>query len=348
MTEMPDSDPFDDIRNLLKMMPNEDLEAVAAVKARDLELTKPTGSLGRLEEIVEWLAAWQGDPKPTITRPLVAIFAANHGVADRGVSAFPQSVTQAMVENFAAGGAAINQLCAANNLGLKIFDLALEHPTPDVVSGDAFDAGGCVATIAYGMEAVAGGTDLLCVGEMGIANTTIASILYHALYGGEAAEWVGPGTGVDEGTLKLKTEVVSAAVTRIGGPISQTGMDALEILGRLGGREIAAIVGAIIAARHQRIPVIVDGFVATAAAAILHSLKASAIDHCLFAHKSAEPPHEHVLQRLDKVPLLDFNMRLGEGSGAAIAAGIVKAAAQTHNDMATFEQAKVSKSDAQA
>lgn len=341
MTHSTKSDPLDDIRHLLKMMPSADQEAVAAVRARDRDLTKPSGSLGRLEEIVEWLAAWQGDPKPVITRPLVAIFAGNHGVAQKGVSAFPQSVTQSMVENFAAGGAAINQLCVAYDLGLKVFDLALEVPTPDISEEDAFDASGCAATIAFGMEAIAGGTDLLCIGEMGIANTTVASVLFHALYGGEPSDWVGPGTGIDEAVLALKTEVTALAVTRAGGPISQSGTDGLELLRRLGGREIAAMAGAIVAGRHQRIPVIVDGFVATAAAAVLHAVNPEAIDHCLFAHKSAEPAHGAVLERIGKQPLLDLNMRLGEGSGAALAAGIVKAAAKTHSEMATFAQAGV-------
>lgn len=344
MSDKETSEPLDDIRNLLRMIPLEDKEAVAAVRARDKQLTKPPGSLGRLEEIVEWLAAWQGDPKPVITRPLVTIFAANHGVATKGVSAFPQSVTQSMVENFAAGGAAINQLCLAYDLGLKIFDLALEVPTPDISEEDAFDEAGCAATIAFGMEAIAGGTDLLCIGEMGIANTTVASSLFHALYGGHPDEWVGPGTGVDESGLKTKTSVVEFAVKRIGGPVNISGLSGLDVLRRLGGREIAAMCGAILAARHQRVPVIIDGFVASASAAILHAERADAIDHCLFAHRSAEPAHDVVLKNLGKEPLFDLGMRLGEGSGAALAAGIVKAAAKTHADMATFEQAGVATS----
>ena len=193
--------PFDDIRRLVEDLPGPDLAAAAAVRARDAVLTKPAGSLGRLEEIAEWVAAWQGKDKPAITRPLVAVFAANHGIAARGVSAFPQSVTQQMVANFAAGGAAINQICIANDLGLKVFELALEQPTPDIAAEDAFDEKSCAATIAYGMEAVAGGVDLLCLGEMGIANTTVAAAIFHALYGGEASDWVGRGTGVDDAGL---------------------------------------------------------------------------------------------------------------------------------------------------
>jgi nicotinate-nucleotide--dimethylbenzimidazole phosphoribosyltransferase len=328
--------PFDDIRRLIADLPGPHETARAAVVARDAVLTKPAGSLGRLEEIAAFVAAWQGRAKPEVTRPLVAVFAANHGIAERGVSAFPQSVTKAMVANFAAGGAAINQLCAANGLGLKVFELALDQPTPDIAAADAFDEKGCAATIAYGMEAVAGGVDLLCLGEMGIANTTVAAAIYHALYGGEAEDWVGRGTGVDEAGLRRKADAVRAAVARIGGE-----RDALEILRRLGGREIAAMVGAILAARSEHVPVIVDGFVTTAAAAILQAADPRAIDHCLFAHVSAEGAHRAVLKRMGKTPLLDLGMRLGEGTGAALAAGMVKAALAAHNGMATFGEAGV-------
>ena len=328
--------PFDDIRRLLDDLPGPDEDAAKAVRRRDSELTKPAGSLGRLEELAEWVARWQGKPRPAVTRPLVAVFAANHGIAARGVSAFPQAVTRQMVENFAAGGAAINQLCIAYDLGLKVFELALDQPTPDIVTADAFDERACAATIAFGMEAIAGGIDLLCLGEMGIGNTTVAAALYYALYGGRAADWVGRGTGVDDAGLARKADAVAAAVARIGGE-----RDPLEILRRLGGREIAAIAGAILAARTERVPVIVDGFVTTAAAAILHALRPEAIDHCLFAHRSAEGAHGAVLERLGKIPLLDFGMRLGEGTGAALAAGIVKTAVAAHNGMATFSQAGV-------
>ncbi len=328
--------PFDDVGRIVADLPGPDAVAAAAARARDAALTKPAGSLGRLEEIAIWLAAWQGRASPAVTRPLVAIFAANHGVAERGVSAFPQAVTRQMVENFAAGGAAINQLCIAYDLGLKVFELALDQPTPDIVVADAFDEKGCAATIAFGMEAIAGGIDLLCLGEMGIANTTVSAAVFHALYGGEASTWVGRGTGVDDAGLKRKADAVAASVARIGPE-----RDPLEVLRRVGGREIAALVGAILAARTERVPVIVDGFVTTAAAAILHAMRADAVDHCLFAHCSAEAAHAAVLERMGKTPLFDFGMRLGEGSGAALAAGIVKAAAAVHNGMATFEQAGV-------
>jgi nicotinate-nucleotide--dimethylbenzimidazole phosphoribosyltransferase len=328
--------PFDDIRRLVAGLAGPDEAAADAVRARDSMLTKPAGSLGRLEEIAVWAAAWQGRATPAVTRPLVAVFAANHGVAARGVSAFPQAVTRQMVANFAAGGAAINQICDAYGLGLKVFELALDKPTPDIVSADAFDERGCAATIAYGMEAVAGGVDLLCLGEMGIANTSVAAAVYHALYGGDAADWVGRGAGVDDAGLQRKAAAVGAAVARIGG-----GCEPLEVLRRVGGREIAAMVGAILAARSERVPVVVDGFVTTAAAAILHAMRADAVDHCLFAHCSAEAAHAAVLRRMDKRPLLDLGMRLGEGTGAALAAGIVKAAVTAHSGMATFDEAGV-------
>jgi nicotinate-nucleotide--dimethylbenzimidazole phosphoribosyltransferase len=332
--------PFDDFRNLLKNLPGPDEAAVAAVRERDAQLTKPAGSLGRLEEIAEWLAAWTGRV-PAVTRPLVAVFAGNHGVVNQGVAPYPQSVTAQMVANFAAGGAAVNQICIANDLGLKVFDLALDYPTSDITQDAAMDEKTCAATMAFGMEAIAGGTDLLCIGEMGIGNTTVAAAIFHGLYGGDAAEWVGPGTGSAGEVLTRKIDAVARAVElhrpHLGDP--------LELLRRLGGREVAAMAGAILAARAERIPVIIDGYVATAAAAVLHAANPTALDHCLAGHVSAEPAHAKALARIGKEPLLSLGMRLGEGSGAALAAGIVKAAALCHSGMATFAEAGVSDKD---
>lgn len=329
--------PFDDIRALLNRMPGPDGEALRAVRAREAQLTKPEGSLGRLEEIAAWLAVWQGRPVPAVRRPVVAIFAANHGIAARGVSAFPASVTRAMVENFAAGGAAINQICKANDLGLKVFDLALDFPTGDITKEAALDEKACAATMAFGMECLHDEPDLLCIGEMGIGNTAVAAAVFAGLFGGSAAEWVGPGTGHDAEGVRRKAAIVQEALDlhrpHLGDP--------LEVLRRLGGREIAAMAGAILAARIQRVPIIVDGFAASAAAAVLHKLDPAALDHCLFGHVSAEPAHRAALEVMNKVPLLALGMRLGEGTGAALAAGIVKAAAACHSGMATFEQAGV-------
>jgi nicotinate-nucleotide--dimethylbenzimidazole phosphoribosyltransferase len=329
--------PFDDFRTLLANLPGADRAAVEAVRARDGELTKPRGSLGRMEALAEWLAAWTGRA-PAVNRPLVAVFAGNHGVTEEGVSPFPSDVTAQMVSNFAAGGAAINQICVAYDLGLKVFDLALEVPTGNITKEAAMDERTCAATMAFGMEAIAGGTDLLCIGEMGIGNTTIAAAMCHGLYGGEAEDWVGPGTGAEGDVLARKIEAVKAAVALHKAHLS----DPLEVLRRLGGREIAAMAGAILAARVERIPVIIDGYVATAAAAVLHKANPAALDHCLIGHVSAEPGHARVIAKLDKTPLLAMGMRLGEGTGAALAAGIVKAAALCHSGMATFAQAGVS------
>ncbi len=329
--------PFDDIRDLFTRMPPLDGAAVAAMRERDAQLTKPPGSLGRLETLAEWLGAVQGTPRPTIDRPLVAVFAANHGVVAQGVSPYPPSVTQAMVSNFAAGGAAINQICATYGLGLKVFELALELPTQDITQGPAMDEAACAATMAFGMEALAGGTDLLVLGEMGIGNTTIAAALYHALYGGSAADWVGRGTGVDAAGLRRKIAAVEAAVALHG----TASRDPLELLRRLGGRDVAAMAGAILAARMQRVPVILDGYVVCAAAAVLHALSPSILDHCVAGHRSAEGAHANVLEKLGKPPLLDLGMRLGEGTGGALAAGIVKAALACHSGMSTFAEAGV-------
>lgn len=333
--------PFDDFRALARSAPPADAEAVAAVEARERQLTKPPGSLGRLEELTRWLAAWQRRPDPRVERPLVAIFAASHGVAGEGVSAYPPEVTRQMVRNFSGGGAAINQIAKANGLGLRVFDLAVDMPTGDIAVEDAFaDEKACAATMAYGMEAIAGGIDLLCLGEMGIANTTVAAALFHALWGGEAADWAGRGTGLDDAGLRHKAAVVARAVARLEGE-----RDPLVILQRVGGREVAAMVGAILAARHQSLPVIVDGFVATAAAAIVHAIRPEAIAHCLFAHRSAEQAHGLALERLGASALFDLGMRLGEGTGAALAAQIVRTAAAIHSGMATFAGAGVTDRD---
>lgn len=329
--------PFDDVRALIAAMPEPDELAFAQVDQREAQLTKPPGSLGRLEEIVRWMAGWQGKGVPSCDRPLVCVFAANHGVAKHGVSAFPQEVTRQMLENFAAGGAAINQICGAYGLGFKVFDLALDLPTEDFTEGPALGEKATVATMAFGMEAIAGGTDLLVLGEMGIANTTSAAAIYAALYGGGGGKWAGRGTGIDAAGLGRKAAAIDRALA-LHGPHLR---DPLEVLSRLGGREIAALCGAIIAARLQRIPVVLDGYVVTAAAAILHALEPTAIDHCIAGHLSTEGAHREVLARLGKPPLLQLEMRLGEASGAALAAGVIKAAVAVHGGMATFEQARV-------
>jgi len=329
---------FADIIDLLSIGPSGDEAAVAAVRLHDRQLTKPPGSLGALEGLVEFLARWQGKSSPTLDNPMVAIFAANHGVTDQGVSTFPREVTAQMVANFTAGGAAISQICALHELNLRVFELALELPTGDITLAPAMEDKMCAATIAYGMEAIAGKPDLLAIGEMGIGNTTVAAAIYAALFGGTGADWVGRGTGVDDAGLKRKADAVDRALA-----FHKDGLtDPLSILARLGGREIAAMVGAIIATRQQKVPVIVDGFVATAAAAVAQAVNPDAIAHCIFGHVSAEHAHQRVLEAMGVKPLLNLDMRLGEGSGAALAMVLTKTALHLHKNMATFGSAGVS------
>ncbi len=334
--------PFDDIRALLNTMPGPDLEAQAKAKAREATLTKPPGALGKLEQISEFVATWQHHYPPRADRTVVAVFAGNHGVVAQGVAAYPQAVTAQMVANFQSGGAAVNQICKTFDLGLKVFELALEKPTADFTQESALTEKDCAATFAYGMEAIAGGCDVLCIGEMGIGNTTVAAALACALFGGTPEEWVGPGTGVDAEGLIRKANALRSGLALHKDHLK----DPLEVLRRLGGRELSAMAGAILAARMQNIPVLLDGYVATAAAAVLFKAHPHALDHCMAAHCSAEPAHKKLLKAIGKEPLLDLGMRLGEGSGAAMAAGLVKAALACHNGMASFESAGVSKKEA--
>ncbi len=338
MNRPPSVHSLDDVRRLLDDLPGPDRAAAEAAAEREAQLTKPPGSLGRLEELSAWLATWQGRHPPTMDKPRTVVFAGNHGVAARGVSAFPAEVTVQMVANFEAGGAAINQLCRTFGAELKVEALSLDAPTHDFTRQPAMSEDQTVAAIAVGMAAVEADTDVLCLGEMGIANTTSAAALCLALYGGEAPLWTGPGTGVEGAALAAKAAVVAEGVALHKAAAS----DGLETLRCLGGRELAAITGAVLAARLSRIPVLLDGFICTAAAAALEAVRPGALDHCQVAHASAEPGHGRLLEKLSKKPLLDLGMRLGEGSGAALAVGVLKGAVACHAGMATFAEAGVS------
>jgi nicotinate-nucleotide--dimethylbenzimidazole phosphoribosyltransferase len=329
---------LDEMRALIADLPGPDLEAGTAAAAREAQLTKPAGALGRLEELAQWLATWQGKHPPTMAHPRTAVFAGNHGVAARGVSAFPAAVTAQMVQNFIAGGAAVNQLCEAIDADLRVYEMALDEPTADFTAAPAMSDEDCALAVAYGMMTVEPGIDVIALGEMGIANTTSAAALCCALFGGSAAEWVGPGTGVAGEALLRKIAAVDEAVRRH----RPQATDAFDLLARLGGRELAAIAGAVIAARRARVPVVLDGYATTAAAAVLFKLDPRALDHCIVAHRSAEPGHTRLLETLGKKPLLDLGMRLGEASGATLALFILKAALACHTGMATFAEAGVS------
>jgi len=333
---------LEEMRALMARLPGPDLEAGTAAMAREGQLTKPAGALGRLEELAHWMATWQGKHPPTANHPRTAVFVGNHGVAARGVSAYPAEVTQQMVQNFLNGGAAVNQLCRAVDADLRVYELALEEPTADFTRGPAMTEEECARAMAYGMTAVETGVDLLAVGEMGIANTTSAAALCCAIFGGEAEQWVGPGTGVDGEGLQRKLAAVAEGVVRHRAESTEP----FDLLRRLGGREFAAVVGAIMAARQARVPVILDGYATTAAAAVLFVADPRALDHCIVGHRSAEPGHRRLLGKIGKPALLDLGMRLGEASGATLAIAVLKAAVACHTGMATFAEAGVSgKSD---
>jgi nicotinate-nucleotide--dimethylbenzimidazole phosphoribosyltransferase len=327
-----------EFRGLLAAVPAPDAAARDAARARDAVLTKPPGALGRLEDVAIWMAGWQGSARPTVARPLVLVFAGNHGVTAQGVSAFPSAVTAQMVANFRAGGAAINQLASTFGARLEVIALDLDRPTADFTTAPAMTEAEVVAALSAGWEAVAPGTDLLVTGEMGIGNTTVAAALAAALLGGTGADWVGRGTGVDDAGLALKARVVEAGLARHPEALA----DPLQVLRCLGGREIAAMAGAIARARVARIPVILDGFICCSAAAVLHRLNPQALDHAVAGHVSAEAAHGRLLRHLGKVPLLDLGMRLGEGSGAALAIAIVRGAVACHSGLASFAVAGVS------
>tara|TARA_Y100000813_G_scaffold56030_1_gene39348 strand:- start:1692 stop:2720 length:1029 start_codon:yes stop_codon:yes gene_type:complete len=323
---------------LLADLPGPDAAALAAVQAREGQLTKPAGSLGRLENLSEWLATWQGRAAPRLDRVQALVFAGNHGVAARGVSAFPPEVTVQMVANFQAGGAAVNQLCRTFGVDLDVIPLDLDRPTADFSQGPAMTEGDFAAAVAAGAAAVPDGIDLLCLGEMGIANTTAAAAVCLGLYGGSGADWAGPGTGLDDAHVRAKAQVIEQAVAA--NAVAPT--DGLGVLRALGGRELAAMAGALIQARRRQVPVLLDGFVCGAAAACLQVARADALGHCQAAHRSAEPGHERLLAKLGMEPLLQMNMRLGEASGAVLAVGLVRGALACHSEMATFGDAGVS------
>jgi nicotinate-nucleotide--dimethylbenzimidazole phosphoribosyltransferase len=287
--------------------------------------------LGRLEELVGWLAHWQGHAPPRLQQVEILVFAGNHGVAGRGVSAYPAAVTAQMVANFAVGGAAINQLARTAGAQLRIIPLALDRPTADFTQAPALAEEEFLTTVTEGYNAVSPACDLLCLGEMGIGNTTTAAAI-------SAARWAGRGTGVDEEGLARKRQAIDEALARHAAVLREP----LTVAAALGGRELAAILGATLAARRQRIPVVLDGFVCTAAVAPLAKLRADTLAHALSSHVSAEAGHRMLLDELRLRPLLDFDMRLGEASGAALAVLVLRAALACHTGMATFAEAGVS------
>ena len=329
---------LEDIREALGNLSVADDTARAAAEERNGQLTKPPQALGRLEEIAIWYASWRGEAAPFVESPQVAVFAGNHGVVAQGVSAFPAEVTAQMVMNFEYGGAAINQLCKSAGADLTVKALDLDTPTADFTQGPAMSEEEIVAAFNEGFASVNAKADLFVPGEMGIGNTTPAAAIGYALFGGTPADWVGRGTGVDDAGLKRKAEAVAQGL--IANPLAKE--NGLNALMSLGGRELAAMAGAVLGARTHRIPVILDGFICTAAAACLWAENNAALDHCVLSHQSDEQAHIKLAEAMGLDPLLQMNMRLGEGSGGALAINIVKAALACHSGMATFADAGVS------
>jgi nicotinate-nucleotide--dimethylbenzimidazole phosphoribosyltransferase len=332
---------FADLRAACLDLPSGDDGAAASVAAREGSLTKPPRSLGRLEETVAWLARWQGRSPPRLEAVEILVFAGNHGVTAQGVSAYPAEVTAQMVANFAAGGAAINQIAKLAGAELRVEPLELARPTRDFTTGPAMDAADFLVALDTGWRTVPEQCDLLVVGEMGIANTTVAATLCAALMGGRGVRWAGRGTGVDDAGLIRKRTTIDAALKLHRGAIDDPLVTAMS----LGGRELAAIAGAVLAARARCIPVLLDGFVATAAVLPLARLQPDSLAHCRAGHVSAELGHRELLRELELAPLLDLNMRLGEGSGAGVAILLLRAALACHGGMATFAEAGVSGAD---
>jgi len=324
-----------DISARIAQRPDVDMVARTAARARNEMLTKPPGALGRLEDLAIWYAGWRGHAAPRVLTPQVIVFAGNHGITGQGVSAFPAEVTAQMVANFQQGGAAINQLARDAVAQMDVHALDLDRPTEDFTQGPAMNAQDCTAAFDTGWNAVDVTTDLLVVGEMGIGNTTSAAAIAAALLGGSGADWVGRGTGVDDDGLARKAEVVDRGLA------ANPSRDPLAVLAALGGREIAAMAGAIARARSLRIPVVLDGFICSTAALVLHRVDPEAVAHCVAGHLSAEGAHARLLDAMGLEPLLDLGLRLGEGSGAALAIHIVRAALACHSGMATFGEAGV-------
>jgi nicotinate-nucleotide--dimethylbenzimidazole phosphoribosyltransferase len=320
------------LADALTTLPEGDRQAAESVNARAADILRPAGALARLDEVAAWVAEWQGTSNPAVRKPAALIFAADHGVAVAGVSKYPIDVTAAMLAAYRAGKSTINAFAAMAGATVSAIDVGVGRPTGDIRFEPALGSERFDEACAAGREAVeAVDADLLVLGEMGIGNTTAAAAVVAALSGGDIASWVGRGTGLDDEGMARKRDAVRMAVERVGPAV-----DPLEVLRQLGGAELVAIAAAIVAARLRRIPVLLDGYVVTASALPLNAITPVALDHCQVGHCSAEPGHRLLLQTLDKRPLLDLEMRLGEGSGAMAAVPLVAMACAGITEVPTF------------
>lgn len=328
------------LRALCGQLPPPNAQVQHAIAQREAELTKPPGSLGQLEEMTRWLGGWQHSTSPRLDHVHVLIFAGNHGVMTHRVSPWPVEVTAQMVHNFEHGGAAINQIARVAHAELAVVPVNNLIPTADFTTAPAMTEQDFLAAVQVGFNAVPQTCDLLCLGEMGIGNTTAASALCAALTRQSGADWAGQGTGLDTAGTAHKAAIIESALTHHRAHLDNP----LEVARRLGGYELAATLGATLAARLRHIPVILDGFVCTAAVAPLAHLHTNALDHTALSHCPTEAGHTTRLARhLRMQPILrGLGLRLGEGSGAALAIPILRAAVACHTGMATFAQAAVS------
>ena len=322
-----------DIRPLFESFPGPDESARAAVACRARDVLRPLGALSRFDDVAIWLAGWQGTQRPHVSNPALVVFAADHGVASRGVSAYPQSVTAAMLEALRSGVATACVMAADVGASVSIVDVGVSRPTGDLLIEAAMNQHRFDEAFDCGRVAVRSlDADILVLGEMGIGNTTAASALCLALFGMTAPDWTGRGTGVDDATYERKVEVVARARDRV------EGAQPLEALRELGGAEMVALAGAATEARLRSIPVVLDGFVVTAALAALELVHPGALDHCIAGHRSPEPGHALLLDKLGRQPLIDLGLRLGEGSGALAALPLIRIAATAVVDVATFSE----------
>lgn len=323
------------LHELLIDLPLPDETARAAVHERAANILRPSGALAWLDEIAAWVAGWQRSDRPAINRPAGLIFAADHGVAAATkVSAYPTGVTEAMLSAYREGRSTINAFARIVGAEVSAIDVGVGEPTGDIRFEAALDLDRFERVVRTAVDAVdALDCDLLVLGEMGIGNTTPSAAIAAALAGGETAAWVGRGTGVDDDGLARKRAAVQESVRRIAGVT-----DPIEILREVGGAELVAIAAATIAARHRSIPVVLDGYVVTAAVLPLSVVESTALDHCTVGHCSAEPGHRRLLERLGKRPLLDLDMRLGEGSGAMAAVPLIAMACAGVTEVPTFAE----------
>ncbi len=310
--------PFDDIRDLTRNMPTADMDIYETVLNSARALGSGLSPLGKLDQSLAWLASWQGQDAPTVLRPLIAVFAGTHGVAAQVYEGDIIDAATKRVQSLTEGQSAVRGIAANSGAAFKVYEFGLEHPSADFTKSASLSERECAAAIAFGMEVVAEGADVIVLGSAGLGAATAAAAIARGLYGGAAEYWAG-GSG-ENASKRIKAVETGAQMHK------DHLDDPLEVLRIFGGRDLAGIVGAILAARHQRIPVILDGYVVCAAAAVLHKVNPESISHCLSAHISREPAHGALLDRMGVQPLFDLDLNIGDGTGGAFAMTMLKAA----------------------